>query len=174
MIRRHFKVAEDSHMGLRLVGVLIGVMFAIVSGRAAQAPSAFEAASVKINDSGDLRRSIGPAPGGRFLATNSTLRALVAFAFSIPQDAAGFRFVGGPKWFDDQHFDINAKVSGSWTPQQISEMLRSLLIDRFKLAAHRETREMPTYALIKVSQALGPQLRPSDIDQAACDARRAA
>jgi uncharacterized protein (TIGR03435 family) len=171
---RDHQTAESPNVPIRLSGLLICLTLGVVSIHAAQAPLTFEAASVKINNSGDSRRSIGPAPGGRFLATNNTLRALMAFAFGISQDAAGFRIVGGPKWIDDGRFDINAKVEGSWSPQQMSEMLRSLLVDRFKLAAHRETREMPTYALIAASQALGPRLRRSDVDQAACDARRAA
>ena len=159
---------------MRLSSLLMFVMLSVVAIPAAQAPLTFEAASVKVNSSGDLRRSIGPAPGGRFLATNTTLRALISFAFGIPQDAAGFRIVGGPKWMDEERFDINAKVDGTWTPQQMSEMLRSLLAERFKLVAHSETTDMPTYALLAVSEALGPRIHRSEIDQAACDARRAA
>jgi uncharacterized protein (TIGR03435 family) len=56
----------------------------------------------------------------------------------------------------------------------MSEMLRALLAERFKLIAHNETRELPIYALIPVSSSLGPHLRRSEVDQAACDARRAA
>src|SRR5437763_11784717 len=161
-------------MIMRLSSLLIFVMLSLVAIPAAQAPLTFEAASVKVSNSVDLRRSIGPAPGGRFLASNTTLRALICFAFGIPQDAAGFRIVGGPKWMDDDRFDINAKVDGTWSPQKMSEMLRSLLVERFKLVAHSETREMPTYALVAVSGALGPRLHRSEIDRAACDARRAA
>jgi len=139
---------------------------------AAQAPPSFDSASVKLNTSGDWRKSIGPAPGGRFLATNNTLRDLLPFAFGLPQSTGGFRIVGGPKWIDEDRFDVVAKVDGTWTPQQMSDMLRALLADRFALVAHRETREMPTYALIVASP--NPHLRRSEIDQAACDARRAA
>jgi uncharacterized protein (TIGR03435 family) len=146
----------------------------VVSIYAAQAPLSFEAASVTVNDSGGLAKEIGPAPGGRFIARNNTLRDLMPFAFGIPQATSGFRIIGGPKWIDEDRFDINAKVEGSWTPQQMSEMLRRLLVERFKLVAHRETRQVPTYALITLSRTLGPQLHRSEIDQAACEARRAA
>jgi len=135
-------------------------------------PLAFEAASVKLNTSGDWRKSIGPAPGGRFLAVNNTLRDLLPFAYGLPQVTAGFRIVGGPKWIDDDHFDVTAKDHGTWTPQQMSEMLRTLLADRFKLAAHRETRDLPIYALIAAPGT--NRLTRSSVDQAACDARRAA
>ena len=137
----------------------------------AQAP-AFEAASVKHNTSGDWRKSIGPAPGGRFVANNNTLRDLLPFAFGVPQQMASIRIVGGPKWVDDERYDVTARVDGAWTLPQMSDMLRALLADRFKLVAHRETREMPTYALVAASSS--SPLRRSDVNQAACDARRAA
>ena len=58
------------------------------------AQAAFDVASVKPNASGDWRKSIGPAPGGRFLATNQTLRDLLPFAYGLPQTAAGI----GRRW----------------------------------------------------------------------------
>src|SRR5215471_1774697 len=87
---------------------------------AAQAPPSFDAASVKLNTSSDWRKSIGPAPGGRFIATNNTLRDLLPFAFGVPQVMAGIRIVGGPTWIDEDRYDITASVSGTWTPQQMS------------------------------------------------------
>jgi uncharacterized protein (TIGR03435 family) len=149
---------------MKMASPVLSMVLSAAWIHAAQAPLAFEAASVKVNRSGDSRRSLGPAPGGRFLAVNNTVRDLVPFAFGIPQSTASLRIVGGPTWIDDDRFDINAKVEGAWTPQQMSDMLRALLVDRFHLAAHRETREMPTYALIAASQRLGPLLRRSEID----------
>ena len=157
--------------------LFVCVTLGVASMRAAQvgqAPLAFEAASVKPNVAGGVAKEIGPAPGGRFIVRNNTFRDLIPFAYAIPQQTASFRIIGGPKWIDEDRFDITANVMGSWTPQQMSEMLRTLLLDRFKLVARRETRELPTYALVELSQAFGPQLRRSAIDQGACDARRAA
>jgi uncharacterized protein (TIGR03435 family) len=135
-------------------------------------PLAFEVASIKPNTSGDWRRAMGPAPGGRFTASNVPARDLIAYAYGVVLGDVGFRIVGGPKWIGEDRFDVNASVTGAWTPQQMSEMLRTLLADRFKLAAHHETRDLPIYAL--VAAAGGSRLRRSEIDQAACDARRAA
>jgi uncharacterized protein (TIGR03435 family) len=140
---------------------------------AAQAPPSFEAASVKVNTSGVFRRGMGPAPGGRFTATNTFARDLIAYAYGIPQDSLGFRIVGGPKWIDDDRFDINANVTGAWTPQQMREMMRTLLADRFKLIAHTETRQLTTYDLVVVPNQQ-PRLRRSTVDAAACQARREA
>jgi bla regulator protein BlaR1 len=60
-------------------------------------PVQFEAASVKQNKSGDFRHGLGPAPGGRFTATNVPLRDLIAFAYGVSNGRANLQIVGGPK-----------------------------------------------------------------------------
>jgi len=103
----------------------------------AQAPLAFEAASVKLNKSGAFFREIGPTPGGRFAATNIPPRDLIAYAYGVPQDSATIRILGAPKWLDDERYDVRATVTGAWTIDQMREMVRTMLVDRFTLAAHR-------------------------------------
>jgi len=141
--------------------------------RASQAPLAFEVASVKPNNSGGFAKEIGPAPGGRFRAMNVSTRDLIAFAYGIAQNSPAIRILGAPRWVDDNRYDINASVTGAWTPDQMREMVRTMLVDRFKLVAHGETRDMPTYALVVASER-APRLRRSEVDQAACNERRAA
>src|SRR6266436_2076231 len=45
-------------------------------------------------------------------------------------------------------------------PARGQAMLRALLVDRFKVIAHQETRELPAYELVLARKdgALGPQL----------------
>jgi uncharacterized protein (TIGR03435 family) len=52
-------------------------------------------------------------------------------------------------------------------------MLQSLLAERFKLATHKDTRELPIYSLevARSDGRLGPQLRPATVD---CEAMIAA
>ena len=138
-----------------------------------QKPLAFEVASVKANNSGGFAKEIGPAPDGHFHATNVPPRDLIAFAYGISQDSSSFRIIGQPKLVDDDRYDINAKVAGAWTIDQMREMVRTMLSERFRLVAHRETREVPTYALVVASDKAS-RLRRSHVDQAACEARRAA
>jgi uncharacterized protein (TIGR03435 family) len=75
-----------------------------------------------------------------------------------------FQIVGGPPWFNADKFDINAKAAdGSLSTDQMLELLKTLLADRFKLKLHTETREVPIYALV-VSRSdgkLGAKLKPS-------------
>jgi uncharacterized protein (TIGR03435 family) len=134
----------------------------------------FEAASVKPNKSGDVRRGMGPAPGGRFTAVNVPLRELIAFAYGVPNARASLQVVGGPRWMDTERFDVEAvALGGALTPAQASPMVRALLEDRFRLSVHRETREIPVYYLApnRADRQPGPRLRASAID---CEARRAA
>jgi bla regulator protein blaR1 len=139
-------------------------------------PRTFEVASIKPNNSGDWRKGMGPAPGGRFTATNVTFRELVPFAYGLSQATANIRIIGGPSWIDSDRFDVDAKGEGMPTPQEMSAMLRTLLAERFKLAAHTDTRELPIYALVmaKGGGGFGPKLQRSNVSEAACAARRAA
>jgi len=81
---------------------------------------------------------------------NVTAKALIATAYNIKGD----QISGGPDWVGSAGFDIQAKVtsfdppdSHQLTKDQRSQMLQSLLADRFKLAIHYETKEAPVYEL---------------------------
>jgi uncharacterized protein (TIGR03435 family) len=55
---------------------------------------------------------------------------------------------GGPAWLKSDSYRINAKAEGNPAPREIQgPMLQALLEDRFKLKVHRETREVPGFAL---------------------------
>ena len=90
-----------------------------------------------------LRRSLGISPDGRLLATNTTLKRLVVFAFDL-QD---YQVFGGPGWMDSDTFNIETMLVSDANPEQARLTLRTLLAERFKLTFHRETREMPVFAL---------------------------
>jgi bla regulator protein blaR1 len=142
---------------------------------------AFEAASVKPNKSTERNRGAGFQPGGRFLARNMTLRALVAIAYGTPQPLPAFRVVGGAGWTDSDGFDVEAKTVGEFQDTQGGPgfsnsgelMLRTLLAERFSLKAHTETRDLPIYALVQARSngSLGPRLSRSNVD---CDVALAA
>jgi uncharacterized protein (TIGR03435 family) len=140
----------------------------------AQTPAnaAFEVASVKPNKTGDGRAMLGLQPGGRFNATNVPLRMLLRQAFNVQE----FQLVGGPNWIGSDRYDVVAKApeGGEFNADAMRPMLRSLLIERFKLAFHNESREMPIYALMKARAdgRLGPNLVPAAVDCAAMRGRR--
>ena len=129
---------------------------------------AFEVASVKPNKSVSSNESLMPAPGGRFVATDASLRNLIIMAYDIP----GFRLVGDASLLTD-HFDIVAKMPERADYGQLRVMLRTLLAERFNLKAHMEMREQPIYALVlaKRDGRFGSEFRRSDVD---CEATRLA
>jgi bla regulator protein BlaR1 len=139
----------------------------------AQAPAArqeFEVASVKPNKSGNSGGSFGGRPGGLVVVVNNTLRNIVRNVWNLQE----FQIVGGPDWINQDRWDIEARApQGQPTQQQMMLMMRSLLADRFKLAVHNETREIPVYALVlaRPDGKFGPQFRRSELD---CGAIRAA
>ena len=162
---------------LRITAIVGSIAFGVAgaSRSYAQATSttgpAFEVASVKPNKSGDGRINIGFRPGGQFTATNTPLRLLIRNAYLI-QDV---QLVGGPDWVGSNRFDIIAKAEGDvplappGTAGPMQLMLRALLAERFKLAVHNETRELPIYALVvaRSDGKLGEKVRPATVDCAA-------
>jgi len=151
----------------RIVLVLIGA--AALAPIAAQEP-AFDVVSVKPNVSGDERSASYVQPGGRYTASNATVRMLIKTAYGVHDD----QIVGGPDWIDTARFDVTAKAADA-TPtasafrDMARLMLRRALEDRFKLALVRERREIPVYGLTvaRSDGRLGPQLIRSDLR--ACD-----
>jgi uncharacterized protein (TIGR03435 family) len=128
--------------------VLAGVVLAGLSGPQAQAqtPTArpsFEVTSVKANHAGVRRFSFNPRKDG-FSATNVSLRMLVEFAYGVHE----FQIVAGPPWLGSDRFDVEAKAERNLSHDQVVEMLQTLLTDRFRLAARRETRDLPVYDLV--------------------------
>jgi uncharacterized protein (TIGR03435 family) len=151
--------------------------FAIAFARA-QAPAdkpKFEVASVRQNTADDGKVLFGIQPGGRFTTIGFPLPNLIMQAYGLQRS----QLVGGPDWMQTARFDITAKAEGeiprtalgSMGPLQL--MLQDLLEERFKLRAHRETREQQIYALrlARPDGQLGPGLRASTTDCAALFAR---
>jgi uncharacterized protein (TIGR03435 family) len=76
--------------------------------------------------------------------------------------------ITGPGWLDTERFDITATMPPETTKEQFRVMLQNLLAERFKLVVHRETKELPMYALM-VNKG-GPKLKESEPAAAATDA----
>jgi uncharacterized protein (TIGR03435 family) len=105
---------------------------------------AFEVASVRASgyQGGPLRVTERvDADGINF--TNATLRMCIQRAFGLKP----YQLVG-PDLMDRERFVINAKAGGPASREKLMEMLQTLLVERFKLVFHRDTREIPVYALV--------------------------
>ncbi len=76
-----------------------------------------------------------------------------------PHYVSSVEILGGPAWVKSDWYQITAKAEG--TPRQelmMGPLLQTLLEDRFKLMVHRETRDVPVYALFVAKG--GPKLQP--------------
>ena len=129
----------------------------------AQEPSASVdyVASVKRNTTGGGLIRILP---GNISVTGMPAGMLIRLAYGL-QD---FQMVGAPGWLFSDRFDVEAKVEGPVPPGGptfFQTVLRQLLADRFTLKTHKETRELPIFALVlaRSDGRLGPNLtRSSD------------
>lgn len=125
----------------------------------------FEVASVKLNDP-SVQRPMGAHiyPGGRLQIVQANLKSLVATAFGLSY----WQISGGEAWTEKENYDIEAKppenlrssiksLRYSWyeiRDVQLRSMLQALLIDRFQLQFHRETRTGDVYLLKQSGKAL--------------------
>jgi uncharacterized protein (TIGR03435 family) len=144
----------------------------------------FDVASVKLNKSGmppsgDAPHSnvaLGPgamfAPtGGLFNATNWPLLVYIVFAYKINSNQMAALTAQLPKWVSTSNYDIQARVDGNPSKDQMRMMMQSLLSDRFELAIHNETKQLSVYDLVLVKPGkTGPQLQPHPVDSACSNA----
>ena len=138
----------------------------------AQRPS-FEVATIKRNTTVDSGGGGGMRPGGRFGLVNVDVQTMILIAYRAGTQLFPSQIIGAPAWTSMEYYDITAKVGDDLAGKPIPELVRvqplllqSLLEDRFKLKVHRESREMPRYALVlaRGDRALGPQLKKTDVD----------
>jgi uncharacterized protein (TIGR03435 family) len=131
--------------------ILILATLAISAGAQNGAPPAFDAASIKPNQSGSGHSSTHTRPGNVQME-NASLRSIIKLAFEIKEYQ-----LDAPAWIRSEHFDIVAKAPAGTPEKQLPAMMRTLLAERFKLETHRETREFPVYGLVLAKGGLKVQ-----------------
>ena len=119
---------------------------------AAAAPAAlptFEVATIK--PSSDTGRSMLMFTPDGVSISGVPMQMILREAFRTEDD----HVFGAPPWVKSTRYDIQAKVSAEDAPklkdlkgEQRMEMLLPLLVDRFNLKYHHETRELTTYSLV--------------------------
>ncbi len=150
------------------VGIVNAPAVRAQASPAQQAAMAFEVASVKRNTSANRGGMFGPQPGGRFVAINAPVSYLIRFAYEPSpwnRDLDAFQMTGGPDWLTSDRFDVNAKAASEVPLAQMRRMVQALLVERFTLRVHHETRELPIYRMVvaRSDGRLGPQLRRTEL-----------
>lgn len=134
------------------------------------AAPAFEVASIKVHEFPPGMTGLqvgGPSAlqiSGNRVTTSGSLATFIMGAYGMRLHTVS----GGPEWTDRDGnpvvFDIQAKAEGDGvlSPQQARLMMQTLLADRFHVKFHRESREMPAYALVVDKN--GPKLQAAAPD----------
>jgi uncharacterized protein (TIGR03435 family) len=142
--------------------VLIPIALAGLAAQGQTPKPAFEVASIKpaipLGPLG-MRFDISGGPGtrdpGLYRCQNCSLYLIVTAAYDIKLPAK----FSGPDWLQNVRFDISAKLPDGATKEAFHLMLQNLLAERFKLAVHREKKEMPVYELTVAKN--GPKFKES-------------
>ena len=100
-----------------------------------------------------IRPSAGPAAermavgvhidGARISCTSLSLRDYITSAYQVK-----LYQVVAPDWIAGERFDVQATLPPGATQEQVPDMLKALLADRFGMKFHRETRDFPVYGLV--------------------------
>jgi bla regulator protein BlaR1 len=162
-------------VGAGALALTVAVVIGLVDAARVQAQSqklTFEVASVRPHVGMDRMTLTAPTvlPSGRFVF-RFPLPFLIAYAYRLPFNRNA-RLTGMPDWAPQAIYDVEATstmpagLSIQARGERVRLMVQALLADRFKLAIHREPKEMPVFALVVAKW--GPKLQPADIDEKDC------
>ena len=87
----------------------------------------------------DGKTEISP---GNLRMRDVTVATCIKWAYEV-QDSQ----ISGPDWLQSEHFDILARADNPVAEEQLKTMMRALLADRFKLAFHKQTKVLRSYAM---------------------------
>ncbi len=145
---------------LKLIGGVLAIAVGLAQSQTNTAATPrFDVASIKPCEDADFApASKSGGEGGDF--SPGTLRldcttvmnlirgAYVLFANGHVNPRSRVPVEGGPAWINSGRYQIDAKAEGARSQGMMhGPMLQTLLEDRFKLKIHRETREVPAYAM---------------------------
>jgi uncharacterized protein (TIGR03435 family) len=155
---------------VRKIAILAGALLLTAGAAAAQT---FEVVSIKVAPPLDPQKilsgqqRVGMKVAGSNVDIESVgLPELLALAFKLRPTQ-----MKTPSWLNTgdplaaltaTRFNIHAKLPSGMSEEQVPQMLQALLVERFKLAYHRETKEQNAYALVVGKE--GSKLEPSPPD----------
>ena len=99
----------------------------------------------------------GSSDPERIRGIHLTLKALPMRAYQVRYEQSS-----GPAWLESARFDLAATVRPGATREQVNEMLRNLLVERFQLVLHHEMRELAVYELVRAKKRVN--LREASAD----------
>jgi len=131
-------------------------LFVLGAGLALAQKPTFDVASIKPaapQEDGRIMMMMGGDPG-MFDFKHVNLRMMVTRAWGIKDYQ-----LNAPDWMNTVFFDVQAKMPPDTTAEVKNQMLQALLEERFGLKVHKESKEVPIYALVVGKN--GPKLKPA-------------
>ncbi len=122
-------------------------------------PAAFEVASIKPDESGG---NIIESKPGYLTARSATPATCIMWAYGVQSSQISGANPAVSSLLQSDRYSILAKAAGPVPDPQLRIMLQTLLAERFKLALHRQNKEMQV--LVLVVDKTGPKLHPADGD----------
>jgi len=138
--------------------LVIAMVCLAAFGQTALPKLSFDAAAIEASKNPGQGPSADFKPGGRAELYNVSLKKMIFEAYGVPENMV----IGGSSWLDSDHFDIVAKADPKSTIPELLRMLQTLLVERFKLKMHWDTKVVPVYALVAAKG--GPKLKESAAD----------
>ena len=126
--------------------IAIGVAALCSGSLLGQAPAprtAFDVASIQVSTRPQPGMRGGQLRGTRYELRNATMVDLIRTAYNVQPE----KITGGPTWLEWNRFDIAALAPEKTPPDQLREMLKTLLAERFKLAVREDTVTTTAMAL---------------------------
>jgi uncharacterized protein (TIGR03435 family) len=134
-----------------------------LAGFAQSAPARleFEVASIKPSaPPSPLQLNMGVHVDGAMVRiTTMSLKDYIRIAFKVKD----YQIIG-PDWIASERFDISAKLPEGGKRDQVDDMLQALLLDRFRIKMHRDSKEFPVYVLSVAKGGLKMKESPIDPD----------
>jgi len=150
---------------MRPVGAILVAGILMLGVATAQDRPSFEVASIRpIANGGYGEKHQGIKVDGQIGDFgNVSLTDLAAYAFHVRT----FQIIGPQAM--NARFSIMAKLPDGATPDQAPEMIAQLLVDRFQMKFHKQTQELPVYALITGPNGAKVVAAPADYEYKPAD-----
>src|SRR5688572_14211249 len=132
------------------IPILIVVTIATLPAETPQSdPATFETVSIETSTNGLIDTAFTRR---RFTARTSTLVELIEQAYDVPAASV----LGGPPWLRSDRFTVRATAARDVTVDELKQMLRALLAERFQLQIERGAMTTTIYRLSATAATLKP------------------
>jgi len=151
---------------MRAIPCFISAAWIVATAFAQTTPPQFEVASVRPSAPGGFGQvGLGlRIDGSQVSVRQFALRDCLAMAFNIKAYQ-----ISGPDWLATQKYDIVAKLPDGAPRDQVRAMLQALLLSRFQMKTHHETKDFSVYAVVVAKGGVKMKELPADSASEAAD-----